>query len=63
MCASNPLLFIIVMELIRRKINTNYVLRMMIYAGNLAILTDTHELEEEEAREEVFKRMVCGRVC
>ena len=38
--ALSPLLFIVVMELIRRKISTKDILRKMMYADDLAIITE-----------------------
>ena len=39
--ALSPLLFIMVMELISRKINTKDVLRKMVYADDLAIIAES----------------------
>ena len=46
--ALGPLLFIIVMELIIRKISTNDVLRKMMYADDLAIIAERKEELQEE---------------
>ena len=56
--ALNPLLFIMVMELISMKISTKDVLRKMIYADNLAIIAESKQ-ELQEVLEEwkgVFKK-------
>ena len=39
--ALSPLLFIMVMELISRKISTNDVLRKVMYADDLAIIAES----------------------
>ena len=45
--AISPLLFIMVVELISRKISTKDVLRKMMYADDLAIITESkQELQE-----------------
>ena len=56
--ALSPLLFIMVMELISRKISTKDVLRKMMYADDLAIIAESkQELQEVlEEQKGVFKK-------
>ena len=56
--ALSPLLFILVMELISRKISTTYALRKIMYADDLVIVAE-HREESQSALEEwneMFKK-------
>ena len=57
-CALNPLLFIMVMEIMSRKISTKDILRKMMYADDLAIIAESKQNLQEvlEERKEVFKK-------
>ncbi len=44
--ALSPLLFIVVMELISRKVSMKYISRKLLYADDLAIVAEDKELNE-----------------
>ena len=54
--ALSPLLFIVVMELISRKVSMKYISRKLLYADDLAIVAEDKELNESlEEWKEAFK--------